>query len=392
MSNSFLCHYSEIGLKGKNQYFFERVLIRNIRQALMRALPDHKFRVERQSKRLLVHFREHVPDSAVLKALGKVCGVINFAPIKIVPSEIDQIEKAALPMLDNADFESFAVNTKRADKNFKIQSPDVNARIGRRIVETYDKQVDLKNPDLTLHIEILKSQTLLYSDKLPGISGLPVGTAGRALAMLSGGFDSPVAAFQIMRRGAHCDFIHFHSFPFTSKQSTDKVVALVKALNQFQYKARLYLIPFAETQKAILFQSQQAYRLIMYRRFMMRIAEMVARGNRMKALVTGDSLGQVASQTLDNMGITERGVNLPVLRPLIGMDKNDIIAIARNINTYDISEQPHDDACTRFMPKNPVIYGKLKPVYEAEQQLDVEGLLRRDIENMEILEITDSRG
>lgn len=387
MKQVYIVHYSEIGLKGGNRAYFEKGLASNIRKVLKRALPDQRFDVHKVSKRLLVSFVDEVHDEVVFNALRTVFGVENFGAVRIVPTELTAIEQECLELLSADAGKSFAIKTKRAFKGFPLTSPEVNRHIGARMVEGLGKTVNLTEPQITCHIEILPHESFVYTTKLKGLGGLPVGSNGRALVLLSGGFDSPVAAYFIMKRGARCEFIHFHSFPFTPKTSQEKVIELTGVLNKFQFKSRLFFVPFAETQKEIVFKCPDKLRIILYRRFMMRIAEQLAHRRGIKAIVTGESLGQVASQTLENIGAIEDAIKLPVLRPLIGLDKNEIIALARSIGTYEISARPHDDACTRFMPRQPEIHAVLSEVLDAEKELDIKTLVERDLEAIEVAEV-----
>ncbi|HHE55744.1 MAG TPA: tRNA 4-thiouridine(8) synthase ThiI [Caldithrix abyssi] len=387
MSKLFLCHYSEIGLKKGNRNYFERVLETNMRKSLARELPGSKFSIRKEHKRFLIKYDETVPDERVKSALEKVFGLANFSPVSAVEADPEKIIQSALNLIKDKTFSTFAVRSKRADKSFPLTSQELNVEVGAKIVEALGKQVDLTRPELTCHIEVMPDQALIYVDRFKGAGGLPVSSSGKVLVLLSGGFDSPVASYLALKRGAKCSFIHFHSYPYTNKFSQEKVIELARVLNQFQFNAKLYMVPFAETQEEIVFNCPDKLRVILYRRFMMRIAERLAKKEGLKAVVTGEALGQVASQTLENLGAIEQAITLPVLRPLIGLDKEEIIAIARKIGTYEISSKPHDDACTRFMPRKPETRAKLHEVLEAEKALDVEGLVNKVMEKIEVLEI-----
>jgi len=297
------------------------------------------------------------------------------------------MQNKALELLQDKTYETFAIRSRRVHKTLPFNSMEVNRQIGAAVVEKYAKKVDLKTADLTCTIEIFKEKAFVSVDKFPGPGGMPVGTAGRVMALMSGGFDSPIAAYYAMKRGARVDFIHFHTYPFTNKASQDKVKQLVETLNTFQGRAALFMVPFTETQQEILMAVPEGYRIIFYRRFMMRIAESLAKKRNTLALVTGESLGQVASQTLENIGVVEEVTKLPVLRPLIGFDKNEIMGVGRRIGTYEISALPHDDACTRFMPKNPVIRAKIDEVLAIEEDLDVNEMVDQNLQKMELIEL-----
>ncbi len=387
MNRVFLCHYSEVGLKKGNRTYFERILETNMRKSLQRAFPQEKFSVKKELKRFLISFDLDVPVEKVKAALESVFGLENFSPVLSVPLQIDQIEEAALYLMKSRPERTFAVRAKRSDKLFPMNSQEINVRIGAKIVEETGKKVDLTDPEITCHIELMRDAALVFVDRFKGPGGLPVSSSGKVLVLLSGGFDSAVAAYFALKRGAKCTFIHFHSYPYTNKFSQEKVIDLARILNRFQFNSSLFMVPFAETQEEIVLNSPEKFRVILYRRFMMRIAERLAKKEGLKAIVTGESLGQVASQTLENMAAIEQVTTMPILRPLIGLDKNEIIAIARKIGTYETSAKPHDDACTRFMPKHPETRAKLPQILEVEQRLDVEKLVEETMNKMEIVEI-----
>ncbi len=387
MSKIFLCHYSEIGLKKGNRKYFERILEINLRKSIERTLPNHPFSIKKDYKRFLIIFKNSVAPELVCTTLERVFGLVNFSPVESVPLKIEAIESAAVQLMQQRTETTFAVRAKRAHKTFPLNSNEINVRLGAKIVEITGKKVDLSQPQITCYVEILPDQALIYVDRFKGPGGLPVSSNGKVLTLLSGGFDSPVAAYLILKRGAKSSFIHFHSYPYTNKFSQEKVVELAKILNQYQFHSRLYMVPFAETQEEIVFSVPDKLRVILYRRFMMRIAESVARRDGFKAVVTGEALGQVASQTLENLAAIEQVIHLPVLRPLIGMDKEEIITLARKIGTYEISVKPHDDACTRFMPRKPETRAKLNQVQQAEADLDVQGLVEKALQKIEVVEI-----
>jgi len=384
---AYLCHYSEIGLKKGNRTYFERILEQNMRRSLQAFLPEAAFKIQKTNKRFIVEFKDEANPERVEQALSYVFGIVNYARVRVVPPEIEAIARAAVELVTQKEGQTFAIVTRRADKHFPMNSQEVNREVGAQVVAATGKGVNLSQPDITCHIEIMPRKVLVYVDKRPGPGGLPVSSSGKVLVLLSGGFDSAVASYFALKRGAKCTFIHFHSYPYTTRASQDKVIELARQLNYYQFQSKLYMVPFAETQEDIVFNTPERYRVILYRRFMMRIAERLANREGLKAIVTGESLGQVASQTLENLGAIEQVTTLPVLRPLIGLDKNEIIAVARRIGTYDISVKPHDDACTRFMPKHPETRAKLDRVLEAEKALDVEAMIEKAMEKTEVIEI-----
>ncbi len=387
MSLTVLCHYSEIGLKKRNRAYFERIFENNIRQSLRSVLPDQEFKVIRDHKRYLLQFKNDVDFETVQVGLDRVFGLAYYAPVAVCSPTIEELEATALKLMEKRSEETFAVRCRRVDKSFPLKSNEVNVRLGAAIVEKLGKKVNLTEPQVTCSIEITKDKALVSVSRIKGPGGLPVGASGKVLVLLSGGFDSPVAAFLALKRGARCTYIHFHSYPYTNKFSQEKVLDLARILNRYQFHSKLLMVPFAQTQEEIVFNSPDRFRVILYRRFMMRIAERIAKKEGLKAVVTGESLGQVASQTLENLAAIEQVITMPVLRPLIGMDKNEIIALSRKIGTYDISVKPHDDACTRFMPRQPETRARLEDVLKAEAELDVERLVEEAINRIETVEI-----
>jgi thiamine biosynthesis protein ThiI len=387
MNSVYISHYSEIGLKGKNRIFFENHLQKNIKYALKNVVAQKDLNIIVRDKRLIINIKNDPGADKIYTALSAVFGLANFAKAVVCASELSEIKKTVLQELAELEFESFVIRTKRANKSFPLNSVQTNIQIGAAVVDDLKKTVSLSTPDMVCHIEILKEETFIFAKKIEGPGGLPVGSSGRVTALLSGGFDSPVAAWYLLKRGARVDFVHFHSFPYTNAASMDKVKDLAFQLKKYQPKAYLFMTPFSKVQEEILSHCPDRYRIILYRRFMMRITERIARRYRSKALVTGESLGQVASQTLANMIAVNEVAKLPVLRPLIGLDKNEIMDTAREIGSYDISALPHDDACTRFMPKHPVIFSDLSEIREAEKALDIDELLYRSIKETERIEI-----
>lgn len=389
MSIIFVGHYSEIGLKGKNRRFFEDKLRKNIRLALKELSRGDDIRVELRHKRLSIAFENEVDAQAVSEKLKNVFGLVNFSVVKRVPSRARDIRETALELMRDKNFDTFAVSCKRSDKSYPQTSVEVNIEVGAYIVEKMNKKVDLSRPDVTCYIEIMRENSFVYVEKQRGAGGLPVDVSGRVMMLMSGGLDSPVAAYYTMKRGARCEYIHFHSYPYTSQASINKVKSLIEVLNNYQFYAKVHMIPFSEAQEEIVLNCPDRLRIVLYRRFMMRIAQKAAEESGINAISTGDSLGQVASQTLANIRAINDVVNLPVLRPLIGLDKNEIMDKAREIGTYAISILPHDDACSRFMPKQPVINAKLEDVYEAEKKLDVQRIVEETLAKREILYIPE---
>jgi thiamine biosynthesis protein ThiI len=317
--------------------------------------------------------------------LERMFGIANFSCSQSTAREIRELKTAILDSLASVRCASFRVQTRRADKTFSLTSPEINREIGAAIQERYGFPVDLESPELTIYIEILPEEAFFYTERFPGPGGLPVGTSGRVAALISGGIDSPVAALRMMKRGCQVVFVHFHSHPYLNKTSQEKVVELVQHLTGYQLASKLYLVPFGEVQREVVLGAPAPLRVVLYRRLMMRIAREVTRQAKVRALVTGESLGQVASQTLENLVVIEEASELPILRPLIGMDKDEIIRQAQSIGTYETSIIQDQDCCQLFIPKRPAVRTTLDQVKKAEAVLDIERLVKLALERTELL-------
>ncbi len=377
-----LGHYGELALKGGNRPIFEKTLIENISRALAGL---HIKAVRKLYGRLVVELAPDSPWEEVRQRLGRVCGVVNFSPAHRVEATVEEIEAAVDEATSQYAFDSFRVQTKRADKTFALNTPELNAHIGARVQAATGAAVDLSDAaELTLAIEIVSGTALVACERHPGPGGLPVGVSGRVACMLSGGIDSPVAAYMMLKRGCLVDFIHFHSYPYTDRASVDKAVEVAELLTRFQNRASVSLVPFAEVQQRIVAETPAHLRIILYRRFMVRVSEAISQKLGAKALVTGESLGQVSSQTLTNITTIEAAAAaMPILRPLIGMDKQEIINLARAIGTYEVSIQPHDDCCSFLMPRRPATRSTPEELEAAEAALDVEALVSMALEGVE---------
>ncbi len=362
---SVLIHYSEIGLKGGNRKFFERVFRENLLRTL--AGTGHGG-LEWRRGRFVLQLQGESLEQEILSRLARVPGVAYYA--LAVHVELDQdlaaVTRAAVQLCVGDDVRSFRIATRRSVKSFPRTSAEVNALVGSAVVAATGWTVNLGGPDLTCHVELFDRWALLYTSRQEGVRGLPVGTSGKAVALISAGIDSPVAAYRMICRGCRVFFVHFHSMPYTGQESVEQAAGLVRCLTDLQNGARLHLVPFAEVQQLIIASTPPDLRVILYRRSMLRIAERVARHHRAKCLVTGESLGQVASQTLENIAAIQDAVQLPILRPLIGHDKESIIREAREIGTYDLSVEPHDDCCSYLLPKRVETRADAERVREAE--------------------------
>jgi thiamine biosynthesis protein ThiI len=356
-----LVHYGEIALKGKNRHLFEHRLIENIEKLA-------GGRVERLSGRLLV-------EGSKVDQLENVFGVAWFAPACSVERELEVIRKGVLAEIKERVRErsSFGVRVSRADKSFPLSSQEVAAAVGQAVKDYYHLKVDLESPDLSIFIEILADRALLFFEKNRGLGGLPVGVSGRVLCLLSGGIDSAVAAFLMMKRGCKVDFLHFHTFAQNETVWKTKVKDLVGVLDAYQPESKIFLVPYYPFQLS-LGQTRPGYELVLFRRFMVQVGERVAQKEGCRALVTGDSLGQVASQTLENLAVVEEASSLPIFRPLIGFDKQEIVDFARKIGTYSVSIQPYKDCCS-LVSRHPKTKAKLNEVKKLEEELRAEGVV-----------------
>ena len=373
---SVIVHYQEIALKGKNRPWFVARLVRNLRAALSD--------LNVQSVRVLMGRIEIVlgpgADWALVRdRLSRVFGVGNFAKAGRAALDVEAIAARILEDLGDTHAETFRLSARRADKRFPLTSPEIEREVGGRIKEARGWTVNLAHPQLTIHVEALTDEAFYFFGKDRGAGGLPVGSSGKVVCLLSGGIDSPVAAWRMMRRGCRVLFVHFHSYPVLSRASQEKARELVANLTRFQYSSRLWLVPFAEVQQQVILTVPPPLRVVLYRRLMMRIAERVAQQSRALALVTGEVVGQVASQTLENMSRITEVVGMPVLRPLIGMDKEEITLEAQRLATYPISIIPDQDCCTLFTPKHPATKARRGEVEHAESTLPMEEMIERAV-------------
>jgi len=381
-----LCHYGEIGLKGKNRGFFEKKLQENIRKALNRFAPDTFKSIGRMYGRLIIRLNDHGQNEieSITAVLKNVCGLVYFAPAIKTVQDMETITKLAEKIMTSGKYATFRVTARRTDKDFPISAQKINEDVGAAILAVTGKKVNLSNPEKTCFIDVVDKRAFLYTERIHGPGGLPVGVSGKVLSLLSGGIDSPVAAYYAMKRGAAVSFVHFHSVPYTNEASIEKVREMIEKLQVFQQKITLFLVELASIQKEVMVLTAEKYRIILYRRFMVRIAEALAKKQRTGALLTGDSLGQVASQTLENMSVIEEAISMPLLRPLIGFDKLEIINKARAIDTYDISILPDQDCCALFVPKHPATKARLKDIFIEEEKLNVDDLVQEAVANIKI--------
>ena len=371
---SIIVHYQEIALKGRNRPWFIARLVRNLRDA---TADLDVTKVRALQGRIEVVLGDGADWLQVRDRLSKVFGAGNFARAGRAPLDLDAIAAAILRDLDPKDPASFRVSVRRADKRFPMTSVQIEREVGGRIKEARGWHVDLDDPELTIHVETLTNDAFYYFGKHPGPGGLPVGVSGRVACLLSGGIDSPVAAWRLMRRGCRVLFVHFHSYPILSRASQEKARELVRLLTQYQFRSRLFLVPFGEIQQQVVLTVAPPLRVVGYRRQLMRIADAIARRHGAGALVTGEVVGQVASQTLENMSVINEVATRPVLRPLVGMDKEEITAEAQRLGTYPVSIIPDQDCCTLFTPKHPATRARLVDVVRAEEPLGIAEIVER---------------
>jgi thiamine biosynthesis protein ThiI len=377
MTDRIVIHYAEIGLKGKNRRFFERQLQRNVREQLAGLGVTG---VDLLPGRLLARLESETNVAAASERLRTVPGIAYFAPAYSAPKDVEAIKEAVVEGLvlspeglAGRSYRSFKIATRRADKSFPLTSPEINAEVGGHVQAITGWAVDLKNPELVIHIELLFKGVFFYFERIEGVGGLPVGVSGTVGLLLSGGIDSPVAGYYALKRGCNVVPIHFHSGPFGDWQgSEDKVRQLVAALRPYGLSRRYYVVPIGEIQQEMVAQAPAPPRILLYRRLMVRIAEELTRREGGLALVTGESLGQVASQTLESLAAVQAMATMPILRPLVGLDKQEIITQAQAIGTFDISIESGDDCCQFLMPRQVVTRPSLAEIEAAEAHLDAE--------------------
>ena len=365
---SYFVYYSEVGLKRGNRPYFEQRLIRNIQYAL-RGLGV--FRSHRLFGRIRLDQRLDGDAAELLRRLARVHGVAHFEKVERFGWDLEPVEACLREWATEGGFSSFAIRCKRLEKGYPLRSQEIMVRLGSLVGELSGAKVDLKNPEQEFHILVLNKEVILWRDRTQGPGGLPVGTAGRVMLMLSGGIDSPVAAERLFRRGCHLQFVHFHSSPFTDRSSIEKTTELAQIVSEHRVLTKLHLVPLGILQSKIVSDAPARWRVMLYRRYMLRIAELLGRKHRCLALGSGENLAQVASQTLHHLTLLDQTIEMPVLRPLLTYDKNEIIEEAMQIGTFEVSIEPHSDCCGYLLPRKPVTEGTLEEVLEIESKLDV---------------------
>lgn len=383
--DTIVVHHHELGLKGKNRDFFEEILTRNLRRALNGTGFD---KVKREAGRITFWFGDEGAVHEAGERAARVFGVAYVGVGRAVPPEMDAIESAALDLMLAEPFESFRVRARRTHSRFKQRSQEIHERVGRTIQDASGARVDLRRAEATAWVELYGRHGIVYRKRLEGTGGLPSGTSGRMLALLSGGIDSPVAAWRMARRGANVELIHFHGQPYTDPSSVQQAVDLTEVFVRYHVAAWLHLVPLGDVQREIVMQAPSEYRVVLYRRMMLRIAAELARQREAKALVMGDSLGQVASQTIENITAVDAAIaSPPILRPLVGMTKQEITDDAIRIGTYEISTRKHQDCCVLFEPRSPSIRTRIQDADEAEKDLDIYALVGKALAGIETRKI-----
>ncbi|HBG4395940.1 TPA: tRNA 4-thiouridine(8) synthase ThiI [Clostridioides difficile] len=386
--NILIVKYGEIGVKGKNRYIFENRLIRNIRNMLK---PIGRFNVYKEYGRIYVDLEDYDYEE-VIEEVRKVFGIVGVCPGVRAKKDYDTLKEIALKMLEEkieAGYKTFKVESRRGDKSFGLTSQEMSMDIGGYLLSKVGDRinVDVRNPEVKIKCEYREFHTMVYSDTIPGYGGLPLGTNGRAMSLLSGGIDSPVPTWMVAKRGMEVEAVHFHSYPFTSERSQEKVKDLAKILAKYCGRVRLHKVNILEIQKAIGENCNEEEATILSRRFMMRIAQRLSEKRHCDALITGESIGQVASQTIQGLTCTNAVVDLPVFRPLIAMDKSDIVDIAKKIGTFETSIVPEEDCCSVFSPRKPVTKPRLEKIEKSETALDIEKLVQDAIDKIEVEDI-----
>jgi tRNA uracil 4-sulfurtransferase len=382
MYTNVIIHYDEIGLKGKNRFLFEDLLVKNLKKALGKNVS----KTYKKYGKIVCDLSEKYNKEKVEEMLLKAPGVANFSLCFKTTLDIKEIENKALELTLEKEFKSFRIQTKRSNKSYDLNSPEINKRIAEFIFpKLKNPKVNLTNPDFTLYIEIGEKEAFVFTEKYNGIGGLPTSSVGKLVSSLSGGIDSPVASYMMIKRGCEVVFTHIQNKNISQSAVLNKIETLVEQLTKFQLSSKLYIIPFEKIQKQIITFVPSKYRMVVYRRFMMQIINEIAKKEKAKGIVTGDSLGQVASQTLDNLSCIQDASKLPIFSPLIGLNKVEIIALARKIETYEHSILPYDDCCSFMVAKHPETKARLRDIKKAETNIeDKEELIADAVDRSEI--------
>lgn len=386
MERIFIARYGEVALKGKNRPYFERILMENLR-ARFSDCDKNKLRIEKSDGLIFIYADEEFSEQFILDRVGKVFGIASVSPIIVCDSTLEDISDTASKymhgLMKDEGIKTFKVESSRVDKAFPLTSPEISKTVGAAILK-YCKnlKVDVHNPDCLLNVKLRRDDTYIFRDKYESVGGLPAGTNGRGMVMLSGGIDSPVAAWLMAKRGMKIEGVHFHSYPYTGERAMNKVLDLAEKLTEYTSSMKLHSVNVLPIQEAIAKYCRQEEMIIILRRFMVRIAEIIAKENRAMMLITGENLGQVASQTAESIVVTDSVARLPVMRPLIGLDKVEIMDKAKEIGTYDISIRPYEDCCTVFLPKHPLQNLNLRKLKNPRANWILKNLLKKSCNPM----------
>jgi thiamine biosynthesis protein ThiI len=384
MYTHIIIHYDEIALKKGNRPFFERTLTSNIKESLEYIKYD---KIYKEDGKIIIDITSETDLKKIKETLENIPGISNFYFAVSASKDLEKINKKTVKLLNSSKKaetkKTFKINARRSDKSFDLKSPQINTRVGEYVLKKTALKVDVYNPDVEIIVDVSGKRCFIYFDKIKGIGGLPVGTAGSLISLISGGIDSPVASFMMMRRGSKIVFVHFKNRTIHSKgNGKEKIEKLVRVLSKFQGKSKLYVIPFEEFQKEIIAKIPAKNRMIVYRRTMFKLSEIVARKEKIKGFVTGDSLSQVASQTVENINVIYNATNFPIFSPLIGMNKQEIVDLAKNIKTYNTSNIPYQDCCSFLITKHPETKADLKKILDQERNLDIDKKIEKAISNI----------
>ena len=387
--NTFIVRCGEVALKGLNKPYFERMLVDHIKKALKKY---SGVEVKRNEGLIFVRAPKEQDSDLITGEISRVFGVASISPAMETASDIDEIGKAAvefmLEIIERKSIKTFKIDAKRADKNFPIQSPDIARIIGGKVlIGCKVLKVDVHKPECLLFVDVRRDKSYIYEQKISGFGGLPLGTNGKGMVLLSGGIDSPVAGWMMAKRGMLLEAVHFHSYPYTSERAQEKVIDLARIVAGYCGRFKMHMINLLPIQELIVQNCPEEENTILVRRFMMKIAEKVAQETDCLMLITGENLGQVASQTAEALVVTDHSVELPVMRPLIAMDKVDIMEMARNIGTFETSILPYEDCCTVFLPKHPTTKPKLAKILASEGKLDVDTLVAEAVASKQTITI-----
>ena len=373
MYDGIIIHYNEIATKGKNRSFFENKLISNI---IFRI--DKKHKVFKKYGLVYISLENNYKLEEIKSILTKIPGIAYFSFVKKAKLDLEDIKKTSVSFLKEISFKTFKCESKRSNKNFLYKSPEINKILGEEIINSLDKTVDVKTPDLILFVEVCEKEAYVFSDKIKGIGGLPVGSSAKVICSLSGGIDSPVSAYLFMKRGSSVTFVHFYNNNLVKREVLEKIKKLTLILSKYQPNTKLFIVPFSDIQKNIIANIPSDYRMIIYRRYMFKIINKIAKQEKIKAVITGDNIGQVASQTIENIKTIYSSSNIPIFSPLIAFDKNEIIKISKEIETYETSIVPYPDCCSFMLSKHPKTKTDLDEILALEKNILDEDKMIKD--------------